>query len=150
LTNSITLLLGSGLGLFIPPVISLLYAASASTSNTATLSVPLPAVARAIYGTNLAIIGSSILFFFQAGSSAGLEEGEMAMLDYYLDKDIVQKIDSVSGVVADVFPMLVSLPLVFLGLQGIQRPKNTEKATIYLKENYIASEVAYGFERTWA
>lgn len=152
LTSSYTLLLGAGLGVFIPAAIGLLYLLSATTStNRATLLTPLPAVARAVYGTNLAIIASSILFIFQISSGSGeQEDGEKAMLEYYLSKDVVQIVDSISGIFADFFPLFVCIPLVLLGLQGISRPKSEEKATKYLKDNYLASEVAYGFERTWA
>jgi hypothetical protein len=150
LTSSSTLLLGSGLGVFIPSAIGLLYAASSSISQKATSAVPLPAVTRAVYGANLAIIASSFLFLLQLGSGAGQNDDDMALLEYYVSKDVYQVVDSVSGIFADVFPLLVSVPLVLLGLKGLQRPKNEQDATTYLKENYLASEVAYGFERTWA
>lgn len=150
LTSSSTLLLGIGLGVFIPPIIGLLYAASSSISQKASSAVPLPAVTRAVYGSNLAIIASSVLFLLQLGSGAGQDDEDMALLEYYVSKDVYQVIDFISGIFADVFPLLVSLPLVFLGLKGLQRPKGEREATTYLKENYLASEVAYGFERTWA
>lgn len=149
LTSSSVLLLGSGLGIFLPPLITLLYTAAASTFNKSTLSVPLPAVTRAVYGANLVTLLSSILFLFQF-FTINSEEDDFSYVNHYLRKDVAEVVNVFGGLFADVFPLVISIPLLGLAYKQITRPKTTEEATVYLKEEYLASEVAYGFERTWA
>jgi hypothetical protein len=141
--------MGSGLGLFIPPLVSLLYMVGASSNKT--ISFPLPAATRAIYGANLAVLLTAFVFivqFFQGVDVSTLNEP--AWWEEYVQKDLATIFKSISGIFADAFPLLVCIPLVALGLNDMERPSSDEAGNKYLKDNYLASEVAYGFERTWA
>jgi hypothetical protein len=150
LTSSSILLLGTGLGVFIPALISSLYVAGSFTSKTRTNSVPLPAATRAVYGANLSTILTCFFFIIQFMQGGEFSSNESKWWHDYTSNDVRALLKLGSGIFADSFPFLVSIPLVALGLNDVQRPKDEKSATKYLKENYLASEVAYGFERTWA
>ncbi|UZJ52744.1 hypothetical protein CBS101457_002064 [Exobasidium rhododendri] len=152
LTSSSILLLGSGLGVFIPPFVGALYVIGGSITKKSTVPVSLPAATRAVYGANLSTILTCIFFIIQYSTGGGVDSSSVGEEWWrsYISKEVVSILKMGSGIFADTFPLLVSIPLVALGLNDVQRPKNEKSAIKYLKENYLAAEVAYGFERTWA
>ena len=150
LASSTILLLGTGLGVFIPPMISLLYVAGASSSKTSTQRIPLPAATRAVYGANLAVILTSLLFMLQFTQGGESSIPEPKWWHDYIHKDLTPVFKLLGGIFGDFFPLVVSIPLLALGLRSVEKPSSEEGAIKYLKDNYLASEVAYGFERAWA
>lgn len=109
----------------------------------------MPAVTQAVYGANLAVLASVSLFFLQLANGADVE-GEKSLFEYYISQEAYNILKVIMGVFTDVFPLVVCIPLIYLGLRYVRRPKNEAEATTYLRNNYFANEVAYGFERAWA
>lgn len=152
LTSISTLLLGRGLGLFIPSIVTILYTVTALTKSRSQGIPPLPAPAAAIYGANLVTFISTILLALQLSASSPSEARARihdSFLAPYIGKDVATQIPLVTSLLSDFFPIVVALPLLVLGLRAVSRPKNEAEATATMK-GYLAEEIAYCFERTWS
>lgn len=142
------LVVGSGVALFIPTLIALSYTLGGLSRKSATFTMPnLPCPARAIYGANITAVFMSF-FLIATMMQDDVYVNQSYWWEGYVSAQITSVIKPAAAAMGNVVPLLV-LPVLFLGYAGVQRPKTEAQATEHLEE-YLAEEVAYGFERTWA
>lgn len=153
LTSVSSLVIADGYGIFIAPIVALIYSMgarfAAADEESKRKEVPaLPVPTRAAYGANLATIACAVFLGSAAMHDASLAEGT-----YWWEAYTSASNRSIAkpslGALSDLWPLAVAAPIYVLGLLGTVRPRDKESADKLL-QSYSAEEVAYGFERTWA
>jgi hypothetical protein len=149
ITSADALLIGSGVALFIPTLIALLYTFGASSSKASALP-RLPCPAQAVYGANLS---AAFLSAFLIGTL--IYDEELTSTEFWWEEFVPAQVlqytnilKHVEDLFSNVYPVVI-LPVLWLGYRSVQRIHNEEDAKKQL-DYYLAAEVAYGFERTWA
>lgn len=149
ITSADILLIGSGVALFVPTLIALLYTLGASSSKASALP-RLPCPAQAVYGANLT---AAFLSAFFIGTL--MYDEELTSTEFWWEQFVPEHVlqytnilKHVNDLFSNVFPVVI-LPILWLGYQSVKRIHNEQDAKKQL-DYYLAAEVAYGFERTWA
>lgn len=152
LTSADALLIGSGVALFIPTLITLFYTIGSPTSSRSKPSAlpNLPCPAQAVYGANLSAI---FLALFLLGTLMWDDENTSA--EFWWEEFVPEQVlhytsvlKHINNLFSNVFPIVI-LPVLWLGYRSVQRIYNQEDAKKQL-DYYLPAEIAYGFERTWA
>ncbi|PWN37914.1 uncharacterized protein FA14DRAFT_159733 [Meira miltonrushii] len=149
ITSADVLLIGSGVALFIPTLIALLYTLGASPSKASALP-KLPCPAQAVYGANLT---AAFLSAFFIGTL--MYDEELTSTEFWWEQFVPEQVlqytnilTHVNDLFSNVYPVVI-LPILWLGYHSVKRIHNEEDAKKQL-DYYLAAEIAYGFERTWA
>lgn len=144
------LLVGSGVGVALPPLLALSHVIGSFTSTHGQhISLPkLPCATTAVYGSNLATILVAIFVLITCA-----HDGSIATHEYWWEPYASPQIRSLAkpalGVLSDVSPLVIIAPILAWGFKNVEHPTNTQESNRILHE-YLAEDIAYGFERTWA
>lgn len=149
ITSADALLIGSGVGLFVPTLIALLYTIGAPSSKASVLP-RLPCPAQAVYGANI-----SATFFAAFFIGTLMYDEELTSTEFWWEQLVPEQVlqyanilKHVNDLFSNVYPIVI-LPVLWLGYQSVKRINSEADAKKQL-DYYLAAEVAYGFERTWS